>query len=84
MRGRENAAPGTDREQRHDYWGVVLEAPDAPALARFYAEVLGWTVTKESEPWCTLAPDEGAGYLAVQRSEGYVRPTWPNAEVRSR
>jgi hypothetical protein len=24
------------------WWGVVLDAPDGPELARFYARLLGW------------------------------------------
>ena len=44
MRGRTQLDGSTPREARHDYWGVVLEAPDGPELGRFYAELLGWTI----------------------------------------
>lgn len=37
------------------WWGVVLEAPDASALARFYAELLGWSVTHEDDTDATMA-----------------------------
>ena len=49
MRGRTQLDGSTPREARHDYWGVVLEAPDGPELGRFYAELLGWTIENEAE-----------------------------------
>ncbi len=79
MRGRPEA-PGSPRESRHDYWGVVLEAPDAAALARFYAELLGWRVVKEDATGAAVAPVEGVAYLAFQSSPEYVAPVWPAAE----
>ncbi|MFC7219274.1 VOC family protein [Streptomyces polyrhachis] len=62
---------------RHDWWGVVLEAPDPQALARFYAELLGWEITKEDADGAALAPPQGVAYLAFQRSQEYVPPVWP-------
>ncbi|HSE08987.1 MAG TPA: VOC family protein [Nocardioidaceae bacterium] len=60
------------------WWGVVLDAPDAPALAHFYARLLGWQVFDEDEEGAAVAPSEDAGYnLAIQREEKYVRPVWP-------
>ena len=41
VRGRSEGDPSGPRKSRHDFWGVVLDAPDAPALARFYAGLLG-------------------------------------------
>ena len=35
------------RTKEH-WWGVVLDAPDGPALAHFYADLLGWTIVDES------------------------------------
>lgn len=29
------------------WWGVVLDAPDGPALAHFYARLLDWEVFNE-------------------------------------
>jgi catechol 2,3-dioxygenase-like lactoylglutathione lyase family enzyme len=72
MRGRSRAA----------WWGVVLEAPDARALARFYAELLGWSVAKDEPSWATVAPPSGVAYLAFQTSPQYVRPVWPAADGR--
>jgi catechol 2,3-dioxygenase-like lactoylglutathione lyase family enzyme len=79
MRGRQTASEGTPREKRHDYWGVVLDAPDPPALARFYSALLGWELVREDPEWATLGPPDGVAYLAVQASPDYARPAWPSA-----
>jgi predicted enzyme related to lactoylglutathione lyase len=72
MRGRSQAA----------WWGVVLEAPDAGALARFYAELLGWKLAKDEPGWATVAPPDGVAYLGFQTSPEYVQPVWPPVEGR--
>lgn len=60
----------------------MLDCPDAPALARFYAELLGWTVAKSEAGWATIAPPEGVAYLGFQTSSEYVAPVWPPVEDR--
>ncbi len=82
MRGRSQADGSTPRLSRHDYWGVVLDAPDAPALARFYARLLGWEIAKEEPGWATVAPPDGVSYLGFQASAEYVPPVWPPVEGR--
>ncbi|MEU8381820.1 VOC family protein [Streptosporangium sp. NPDC048865] len=62
------------------WWGVVLDAPDAQALARFYARLLDWRITKDEPGWATVAPAGGTTYLGFQTSPGYVRPVWPPAD----
>jgi catechol 2,3-dioxygenase-like lactoylglutathione lyase family enzyme len=64
------------RKGKH-HWGVVLEAPDARGLARFYAAVLGWRIVKDEGDWVTLHPGQGVGYLSVNTSPEYERPVWP-------
>jgi catechol 2,3-dioxygenase-like lactoylglutathione lyase family enzyme len=65
------------RTTKH-WFGVVLDAPDAPALAHFYQRLLGWTIFNEADDWVDLAPSEDAGYnLAFQTEPKYVRPVWP-------
>jgi hypothetical protein len=65
------------------WWGVVLDAPDPPVLAHFYAELLGWRVFKEEETWATVAPSEEAGYyIGVQLEPLYARPVWPSVQDR--
>ncbi len=59
------------------FWGVVLEAPDARELARFYAGLLGWQVAHDEGTFVTVAPDGGVAYLACNTSPEYVRPVWP-------
>jgi catechol 2,3-dioxygenase-like lactoylglutathione lyase family enzyme len=61
-------------------WGVVLDAPDPRALARFYAELLGWRIATDEPDWVTLESPEGAGYLAFQSAPEYVPPAWPATE----
>jgi catechol 2,3-dioxygenase-like lactoylglutathione lyase family enzyme len=56
---------------------IVLDAPDANALAAFYRRLLGWEVRSEEPGWVTLrAPGGGAG-LAFQEESQYIRPVWP-------
>jgi predicted enzyme related to lactoylglutathione lyase len=60
------------------WWGVVLDAPEPPVLAHFYARLLGWRVFKEEPTWSTVAPSEEAGYyIGVQYEPLYARPVWP-------
>lgn len=69
---------------RHDWWGIVLEAPDPRALARFYSELLGWEIAKEDTDEAAITPPEGVAYIAFQFSEGYVPPVWPAQEGAQR
>jgi catechol 2,3-dioxygenase-like lactoylglutathione lyase family enzyme len=60
------------------YWGVVIEAADARALADFYVRLLGWRIGRDDDgAFVALAPPSGVAYLAVQRSPAYVPPVWP-------
>jgi catechol 2,3-dioxygenase-like lactoylglutathione lyase family enzyme len=79
MRGRETSDASVDRWSRSDWWGVVLDAPDVRRLARFYCELLGWEISKESDEGAAMAPADGVAYLAIQLERDYVRPTWPAA-----
>ncbi|HET6627872.1 MAG TPA: VOC family protein [Nocardioidaceae bacterium] len=63
------------------WWGVVLDAANAPELAHFYARLLDWQVFNEDEDGAAVAPSKDAGYyLACQTEEHYVRPVWPAVE----
>ncbi len=75
MRGRVPGGPGQDRKTRRDWWGVVLDAPEALPLAQFYADLFGWRLDASDPGFVTLDPDEGVAYLAVQTSAGYQPPT---------
>jgi hypothetical protein len=65
---------------RHDWWGVVLDCPDARGLAHFYADLLGWKIEKEDEQDAAIAPNDGVAYIAFQTSKEYERPVWPPKE----
>ena len=80
MRGRQVSDGSADRWSRHDWWGVVLDAPSAPDLAHFYADLLGWTIASESPEHVTMGPSDGVAYLAVQTAPDYVRPVWPSVD----
>lgn len=66
---------------------VVIDCPDAPALAAFYAEILGWEVEPGGgAAFVTLAPPgggvtpdnpDGRTSLAFQQIQDWVTPTWP-------
>jgi catechol 2,3-dioxygenase-like lactoylglutathione lyase family enzyme len=65
---------------RDGWWGAVLDCPDASALARFYADLLGWRVAKDEPGWAAVAPPGGVAYLGFQTSPEYRPPVWPPAE----
>jgi catechol 2,3-dioxygenase-like lactoylglutathione lyase family enzyme len=70
---------------KQQWWGVVLDAPNAAELADFYARLLGWRAFKEDggDSWASVAPSEDAGYnLAFQTEPNYVRPVWPSEPGR--
>ncbi|MDX3101411.1 VOC family protein [Nonomuraea angiospora] len=61
-------------------WSTVcLDALDAPTLAAFYRELLGWRVKEDEPEWVLLAPPEGGPGLAFQSDPGFVRPVWPTS-----
>ena len=64
---------------RTQWWGVMLDAPDARELARFYARLLDWQLFEpDGEDGASVAPSDSAGYnLGFQSEPHYVRPVWP-------
>ncbi len=56
---------------------TVLDAPDAQTLARFYRQLLGWTLTTDEPGWAKVDPPGGGTGLSFQTESAYVRPTWP-------
>jgi predicted enzyme related to lactoylglutathione lyase len=67
---------------RTNWWGVVLEAPDGAALARFYCSLFGWPIAKQDPDGAAIAVPGTSSYLAFQSAPGYVPPVWPAAEGR--
>lgn len=57
---------------------MVLGAPDARALADFYAELLGWEVGVDEEgDWVMLRHPQGGVGLSFQTEPDHVPPVWP-------
>jgi predicted enzyme related to lactoylglutathione lyase len=59
------------------WWGSAIEAPDASALAKFYSQLLGWSVVHEGPGTAKLAPPEGPIYVVFQEAPGYEPSVWP-------
>ncbi|MGN6608279.1 MAG: VOC family protein [Jatrophihabitans sp.] len=58
--------------------GFVLGSPDPARLARFYRDLLGWTIKAEDPTWVALrSPDAARPTLAVQLETEHRPPTWP-------
>ena len=57
---------------------TTVNAPDALALAIFYAELTGG-VTKGSEHWATVSGPNG--FIAFQQVDDFCPPVWPGADV---
>ena len=51
------------------WWGTAIEAPDPSALARFYAELLGWPIGHEEPGTTVLAAPGGSSYLVFQQAD---------------
>jgi hypothetical protein len=77
MRGREKKDPTSDRWERKDWWGVVLEAPEPLPLLEFWSAILEAPIKLGDDGGGALDFGEGVGYLAVQKAEVYERPVWP-------
>ena len=58
--------------------GTTVNAPDALALASFYAELTG-SVAKGSAHWAAVTGPNG--FIAFQQVDDFRPPVWPGAEV---
>jgi catechol 2,3-dioxygenase-like lactoylglutathione lyase family enzyme len=70
-----------------DWWGVVLEAPDGPALARFYQRLLGWPIATEDPHGAAIQVPGTSSYLGfdtVDSAADYEPPVWPAEPGRQR
>jgi len=70
---RTSEEPTVDRWERHDWWGVVLDAPDVAVLAQFYSDLSGWAIWRQDEDDAALDLGEGLSYLRIP---DYIRPVW--------
>ena len=55
---------------------LVIDCPDAGALAAFYAALLGWNV-KDDDDWVEIRPADGSNCISFQQVDGYQEPEWP-------
>jgi len=60
IRRRTQQWPGDRGRQHH----VVIDCPDPLALARLYSELLGLTVTYQSQDWVVIADNDQTSGLA--------------------
>jgi catechol 2,3-dioxygenase-like lactoylglutathione lyase family enzyme len=61
---------------------IVIDCPDAEALADFYGEVLGMRKFSGDPGWAELvARDQGRPIIAFQQVENYRAPQWPGQLV---
>jgi catechol 2,3-dioxygenase-like lactoylglutathione lyase family enzyme len=58
--------------------GASSWTPRTHALGQFYSDLLGWPIAKEDPGGVALLPPDGVAYLAIQTSDHYVRPVWPD------
>jgi|SRR5262245_14163083 len=57
-------------------FAITIDAPDAPALARFYSELLGMKITYEGPEGALIAGDGKS--VMFQQVSGYNPPRWPD------
>lgn len=61
--------------------GLVIDCPDAAALAGFYGAALGWTAKAESD-WVEIRPEGGTDCISFQQVQSsYTAPDWPGQTV---
>lgn len=58
---------------------MVIDCPDAAALAKFYGELLGWKVELD-DGWAEVRAEVGQ-CICFQQVDGYRAPVWPGQDV---
>ena len=61
--------------------GVVLDSVEPPALARFYADLLGWEIAVEDATWVILMGPGDGTHLSFQLEPDLQRPHWPSTRA---
>ncbi|WP_064723488.1 VOC family protein [Paenarthrobacter nicotinovorans] len=59
---------------------VVIDCPDAAALAAFYAELFGWEV-EDKDGWFDIRPSDGSNCISFQQVDVYQAPVWPGQTI---
>src|ERR1041385_2312583 len=58
---------------------IVLDCPDARALAEFYGTMLDWKI-EVSDDWAHIRADYGQS-ISFQPVASYTAPQWPGQEI---
>jgi predicted enzyme related to lactoylglutathione lyase len=56
---------------------VVIDCPDPPALASFYAQLLDGQLDTADPQWCEVRLPDSKFKVAFQQVENYQPPEWP-------
>lgn len=64
-----------------DLHTIVLDTPDPPALARFYAALLDGQIESEQPDWITVRLPDGQGRMSFQLAPDLIAPTWPDPRI---
>ncbi|MFF1819323.1 VOC family protein [Kribbella sp. NPDC058245] len=62
------------------YPSFVMDCPNPAVLARFYGELLGWTV-KADEDWAEVRPEDGSNCICFQGVKDFKAPAWPGQDT---
>jgi catechol 2,3-dioxygenase-like lactoylglutathione lyase family enzyme len=57
---------------------TVIDCPDPRALASFYCQVLGMSVSEDFDGWVVIGSEPGLRQLAFQQVTDSVPPRWPD------
>jgi catechol 2,3-dioxygenase-like lactoylglutathione lyase family enzyme len=57
---------------------VVIDCPEPRALAAFYSELLGLSITYESDDWVVIAESDHTSGFAFQLAPDHQPPAWPD------
>ncbi len=60
---------------------LVVDCPDAHALALFWAALLGRRIDEMTQGWVSLNQGEDGHRLSFQQVEDYAPPVWPGQRV---
>jgi predicted enzyme related to lactoylglutathione lyase len=63
------------------FLSVVLDAADHEGLARFWCDLLGWTVEYTDDTWVTVSEPGGTRKISFQQAPDHVPPTWPDNTI---
>lgn len=76
-RVRAMSGPAAAGRPRFAVSAVVLGAPDARLLARFYERLLGWPIAVDQGGWVMIRNPGGGPGLSFQTEANHVAPVWP-------